>query len=80
MSGNHNHLQVTFELPMSLLEYIPESLFTGEAIMLHPVMFNTSLQEIERKSPHYAIEQQFNEESLLELRAYYRGLRYWYYQ
>ena len=37
--------------------------------MLHPVMFNTSLQEIERKSPHYAIEQQFNEESLLELRG-----------
>ncbi len=71
LAGDHNHLHVTFELPLSLLEYIPESLFTGEAISIHPVIFNTSLQDIAKNE----FEKNTNEESLLEMKAYYRGLR-----
>lgn len=77
MTGNHNQLNVTFELPSNLLEYIPESLLSGEAIPLHPVLFNSCLQDYHKNSSaQYEVEQEINKASLLDLKAYYRELRY----
>ena len=75
LTGNHNRLHVTFSLPGNLLELFPESLCSGEGISLCPVLFNVGLQQINESSSQYKLEQQINEESLIELRSYYRAVR-----
>ena len=75
LTGDHNHLQVTFELPMHLLEYVPESLLSGEPIALHPILFNSCFEEINRNNQNCTYEQEINELFLGELKTFYRGLR-----
>ena len=76
LNGDHNHLHVIFELPVNLLDYIPESLLSGEAIKLNPVVFNTCLQEVAADDSCCQFEQDMNGKAMMELKSFYRGLRY----
>ena len=75
VTGDHNQLHVTFALPFAVLDALPDEICSDEGISLHPVLFNTGLQELGETTEQYKFEQSLNEASFLKLRDYYRSVR-----
>ena len=40
LAGDHSNIQVTFQLPSTMMETLPDSLASGAPITVHPVLFN----------------------------------------
>ena len=55
LSGDHNQLHITFQLPAGVVEVLPEALASGMGLKIIPVLFNKGLAVVSSSALGYVV-------------------------